>query len=131
LREIDHGSLEKNHAAKMKFIEEVRARKAIADVPEKANEQHYEVSTQFILSTLGPYAKYSSCLYPTGNETVGEAEVLMLESYCEKAQLRDGLDVLDLGCGAYYRYLISLPFYLIFFFFFLQAGGVSLCFSLR
>ncbi|EDR11932.1 uncharacterized protein LACBIDRAFT_313901 [Laccaria bicolor S238N-H82] len=99
LREIDHGSLEKNHAAKMKFIEEVRARKAIADVPEKANEQHYEVSTEFILSTLGPYAKYSSCLYPTGNETLAEAEVLMLESYCEKAQLRDGLDVLDLGCG--------------------------------
>lgn len=99
LREIDHGSLEKNHAAKMKFIEEVRARKAIADVPEKANEQHYEVSTEFILSTLGPYAKYSSCLYPTGNETLAEAEMLMMESYCEKAQLRDGLDVLDLGCG--------------------------------
>ncbi len=28
-----------------------------------------------------------------------KAEELMLESYCEKAQLRDGMDVLDLGCG--------------------------------
>ena len=28
-----------------------------------------------------------------------EAEVLMLESYCEKAQLLDGMDILDLGCG--------------------------------
>jgi hypothetical protein len=115
----------------MKFIEEVRARKAIADVPEKANEQHYEVSTQFILSTLGPYAKYSSCLYPTGNETVGEAEVLMLESYCEKAQLRDGLDVLDLGCGACYRYLISLLFYLIFFFFCRLGESLSVSRSSR
>lgn len=59
-----------------------------------------QVSTEFILSTLGPYGKYSSCLYPTGKESLAEAEKLMLESYCIKAQLRDGLDILDLGCGA-------------------------------
>ncbi|TDL26084.1 S-adenosyl-L-methionine-dependent methyltransferase [Rickenella mellea] len=99
LREIDLGSFEANHAAKMKWIEQVRARATIADLTEKANEQHYEVSTKFILSCLGPYAKYSSCLYPTGKETLEQAEVLMLESYCEKAQLRDGQDILDLGCG--------------------------------
>lgn len=52
-----------------------------------------------MLSCLGPYAKYSCCLYPTGKETLEEAEILMLESYCDKAQLRDGLDILDLGCG--------------------------------
>ncbi|KAF8647071.1 hypothetical protein AX16_006906 [Volvariella volvacea WC 439] len=98
LREIDHGSFEANHSAKMKWIEGVRDRATIADVPEKANEQHYEVPTQFILSTLGPYGKYSSCLYPTGRETLAQAEVLMLESYCEKAKLQDGLDILDLGC---------------------------------
>ncbi|TFK53664.1 S-adenosyl-L-methionine-dependent methyltransferase [Heliocybe sulcata] len=99
LREIDHGSFEASHTAKMKWIEQVKARDTIADLTKKANEQHYEVSTNFILSCLGPYAKYSSCLYPTGKETLEEAEVLMLESYCEKAQLKDGQDVLDLGCG--------------------------------
>jgi 2-polyprenyl-3-methyl-5-hydroxy-6-metoxy-1,4-benzoquinol methylase len=99
LREIDRGSLHANHAAKMKWIEDVRARTAIADVTEKANQQHYQVSTSFILSTLGPCAKYSCCLYPTGKESLEEAEILMLESYCEKAQLKDGIDILDLGCG--------------------------------
>ncbi|KAJ6594373.1 S-adenosyl-L-methionine-dependent methyltransferase [Mycena capillaripes] len=99
LREIDQGSFEANHARKMKWIEDVRARVQIAELTEKANEQHYEVPTKFILTTLGPYAKYSSCLYPTGKETLAEAEVLMLESYCQKAQLKDGQDVLDLGCG--------------------------------
>ncbi|EJF65457.1 S-adenosyl-L-methionine-dependent methyltransferase [Dichomitus squalens] len=99
LREIDHGSFEANYAAKMQWIESVRARSKIADLTEKANEQHYEVSTEFMLSCMGPCAKYSCCLYPTGKETLAEAEVLMLESYCEKAQLRDGLDILDLGCG--------------------------------
>ena len=43
--------------------------------------------------------KYSCCLYPTGNETLDEAEELMLESYCVKARLADGMDILDLGCG--------------------------------
>ncbi|KAG7446577.1 S-adenosyl-L-methionine-dependent methyltransferase [Guyanagaster necrorhizus] len=99
LCEIDLGSFEANHAAKMKWIEDVRARTTIADVPEKANEQHYEVSTRFILSTLGPCGKYSSCLYPTGRETLEEAEILMFESYCQKAELRNGLEILDLGCG--------------------------------
>ncbi|KAJ3837618.1 S-adenosyl-L-methionine-dependent methyltransferase [Lentinula raphanica] len=99
LREIDHGSLQANHEAKMTWIEGLKQRTTIADVPEKANEQHYEVSTAFILSTLGPCAKYSACLFPTGKETLAEAEILMLESYCDKAQLRDGLDILDLGCG--------------------------------
>lgn len=43
LREIDQGSFEANFAAKMKWIEGVRARNTIADETEKANEQHYEV----------------------------------------------------------------------------------------
>lgn len=58
-----------------------------------------QVSTEFILSCLGQFAKYSSCLYPTGKETLDEAEVAMMESYCRKAKLRDGMDILDLGCG--------------------------------
>ncbi|OSD06740.1 S-adenosyl-L-methionine-dependent methyltransferase [Trametes coccinea BRFM310] len=99
LRDIDMGSFEANFAAKMKWIEGVRARSKIAELTEKANEQHYEVSTSFMLSCMGPYAKYSCCLYPTGQETLEEAEILMMESYCEKASLRDGQDVLDLGCG--------------------------------
>jgi hypothetical protein len=45
LREIDHGSFEANHGAKMKWIEDVKARVVIADVPAKANEQHYEVNS--------------------------------------------------------------------------------------
>ncbi|KAI0684193.1 S-adenosyl-L-methionine-dependent methyltransferase [Cytidiella melzeri] len=99
IREVVQGGLEANHAAKMRWIEQVKARANIANVTYKANEQHYEVSTEFILSCLGEYAKYSCCLYPTGNETLNDAEVLMMESYCVKAQLKDGIDILDLGCG--------------------------------
>lgn len=99
LREINCGSLEANHEAKMRWVEKVHARTVIADEVDKANKQHYEVSTEFMKLCVGPRMKYSSCLYPTGKETIEQAEVLMLESYCEKAKLCDGIDILDLGCG--------------------------------
>ena len=28
----------------------------------------------------------------------------MLENYCQKAQLKDGMDILDLGCGTFVSY---------------------------
>ena len=40
--------------------------------------------------------KYSCCLYPPG-ETLAQAEVAMLQSYVQKADLHDGQTVLDLG----------------------------------
>ncbi len=64
-----------------------------------ANRQHYELPPAFFQHCLGPRLKYSSCYYPTGNETLAEAEVAMLQLYSERAELADGQDVLELGCG--------------------------------
>ncbi|MES2628335.1 MAG: cyclopropane-fatty-acyl-phospholipid synthase family protein [Bacteroidota bacterium] len=64
-----------------------------------ANEQHYEVPTAFYLRCLGKNLKYSSCYYPTGTETLDQAEDIMLALTCERAELTNGLDVLELGCG--------------------------------
>lgn len=64
-----------------------------------ANVQHYEVPAAFFAMHLGPRLKYSCCLYPSGRETLGQAEEAMLDAYAERAGLRDGHRVLDLGCG--------------------------------
>lgn len=58
-----------------------------------ANEQHYEVSADFYRLVLGPRLKYSSCFWPKTDTTFEEAEVAMLEIYCERAQLEDGMKV--------------------------------------
>ena len=34
-----------------------------------------------------------------GNESLDVAEEAMLESYCVKARVSDGMEILDLGCG--------------------------------
>lgn len=93
--EDDYG----NHIrTKMQYIDSLKTRE-IAIEQDKANEQHYEVDTGFMLSCLGKRVKYSCCLYETGKETLDQAEEAMLDSYCTKAGLVDGQDVLDLGCG--------------------------------
>ncbi|HEX4375731.1 MAG TPA: cyclopropane-fatty-acyl-phospholipid synthase family protein, partial [Steroidobacteraceae bacterium] len=43
--------------------------------------------------------KYSSGLWDAGIDTLDEAEDAMLRLTCERAQLRDGQQILELGCG--------------------------------
>jgi cyclopropane-fatty-acyl-phospholipid synthase len=81
-----------------RFLAELRAG-PIAIETTAANEQHYEVPAEFFHLHLGPRLKYSCALYPTGRETLAQAEEHMLALYAERAQLRDGQRVLDLGCG--------------------------------
>jgi cyclopropane-fatty-acyl-phospholipid synthase len=71
----------------------------IAEYTDLANTQHYELPPDFFALTLGPRRKYSSCFYPTGTETLAEAEVLALEETAAHAGLADGQTILELGCG--------------------------------
>ncbi len=89
---------EEEQDALRRFLAESR-RAAIAPLPEKANEQHYEVPPAFFEAVLGPRLKYSCCYWPAGVTTLAQAEETMLELTCGRAQLEDGMTVLDLGCG--------------------------------
>ena len=70
----------------------------IAEHTDAANEQHYEVPAEFFLNCLGPRLKYSSCLYAPG-ETLGQAEDRALTETVAHADLKDGQNILELGCG--------------------------------
>lgn len=75
------------------------AQRPVAEHTEAANEQHYELPPRFFELSLGPNAKYSSCFYPAGSETLEQAELAALEATVEHAALADGQDILELGCG--------------------------------
>ena len=64
-----------------------------------ANAQHYELPPGFFELCLGKRLKYSSCYFARGDETLDQAEEAMLALYGERAQLGDGQQVLELGCG--------------------------------
>jgi cyclopropane-fatty-acyl-phospholipid synthase len=80
------------------LLRELRA-SPIAIETAAANAQHYELPTRFFRLCLGRRMKYSSCYYPSGAETLDEAEEAMLALYGERAQLEDGQRILELGCG--------------------------------
>uniref|UniRef100_UPI0028ADDB6A SAM-dependent methyltransferase n=1 Tax=Stenotrophomonas sp. TaxID=69392 RepID=UPI0028ADDB6A len=75
------------------------ASSAVALHVDAANRQHYEVPADFFHHCLGKRLKYSSCYYPTGRETLDQAEEAMLELYGQRAGLADGQQILELGCG--------------------------------
>jgi cyclopropane-fatty-acyl-phospholipid synthase len=71
----------------------------IALVPEIANEQHYEVPPEFFSHVLGTHAKYSCCYWSGSAQGLNEAESDALTKTVQHAQIRDGMKILDLGCG--------------------------------
>lgn len=84
-----------------RFAERIQALRhsAIAVHTDAANRQHYELPAAFFQHCLGARLKYSCAFYPTGRESLDEAEAHMLALYCERAQLADGQHILELGCG--------------------------------
>jgi cyclopropane-fatty-acyl-phospholipid synthase len=92
------GSPEEAAKQKEKFVSDLKSM-PIAIQQQAANQQHYEVPSELYELVLGPRLKYSSGLWPSTNSTFAESEDAMLEVYCERAQLEDGQNVVDLGCG--------------------------------
>ena len=71
----------------------------IAVEQDKANEQHYELPPEFFNRVLGERLKYSCCYWTEDTQTLSQAEEQALRLSCENAGLRDGMQVLELGCG--------------------------------
>jgi cyclopropane-fatty-acyl-phospholipid synthase len=82
----------------MRFVEQSR-RGPIAVHTAAANQQHYEVPSEFYKLVLGPNLKYSSAYFAPGVDTLEAAERYMLDLTAKRARLEDGQRVLELGCG--------------------------------
>ena len=98
LKNENVSNTEKVSSKKQIWIEQMKE-SPIALVPEKANEQHYEVPPAFFENVLGKHLKYSSGYWPDGVNSLDESEESMLELSFERAQLVDGDSILELGCG--------------------------------
>lgn len=95
---LDQGEPESNRIQQEHFLAASR-QSPIALVPEKANEQHYEVPAEFYTHVLGCHRKYSCCYWPEGVKTLDEAEAAALRMTCQHAEIEDGMSILELGCG--------------------------------
>jgi cyclopropane-fatty-acyl-phospholipid synthase len=98
LTEIHGRDAEASAAATADFIAHMNA-SAVAVLPGKANEQHYEVPAGFFGEVLGAHRKYSSCYWVTQASTLDGAEDVALRVTARRAELTDGMRILELGCG--------------------------------
>jgi len=109
------GDVQKQAFYKKKYFDKLRASVG-ATHQEDANIQHYEVPTRFFHLMLGPYLKYSCCMFAEPSTSLADAEVAMLKTFLEeRLQLgelvseRGSIRLLDLGCGwgSHGRYVLE------------------------
>lgn len=90
-------SLEGNEKKSL-FTQQLRI-SPIAYHPNKPNEQHYELPSEFFRYILGNRMKYSCSLWSDGIQSLNQAEESMLDLTCRRAGIQNGMNVLELGCG--------------------------------
>lgn len=90
--------LDESRKEPRKIIESLR-QGPIAVAVEAANEQHYEVPASFFKKVLGPQMKYSCAFYDSERTRLPEAEEKMLRLSSERAEIKNGMSILELGCG--------------------------------
>jgi cyclopropane-fatty-acyl-phospholipid synthase len=98
LDEETAGDVEAVSARFQARIDELRT-SPVAIHTDAANAQHYELPPRFFELCLGKRLKYSSCYFADGNESLDAAEEAMLALYGERAEMQNGQDILELGCG--------------------------------
>ena len=64
-----------------------------------AISHHYDVSNRFYEMVLGPSMTYSCAVFADPNESLETAQRRKVDLICRKLELREGMRLLDVGCG--------------------------------
>ena len=82
---------------RVSFIEQMK-KSPVAVETDLANDQHDCLPTEFFELVLGNNLKYSCCHWDESND-LDSAEVEMLKITISRAEIKDGMKILELGCG--------------------------------
>lgn len=99
IRSVNNMDVAEKEDYLMNFIQE-RSQGPIAINTEDANQQHYEMPSEFFDLVLGQHKKYS-CAYWKEGDSLDDAENRMLELVCKRADIEDGRA--KRPCNAYLR----------------------------
>ena len=92
------GDVEARHAVFRQLHKELKMgaamRQPIAEEP-----GNVDLEEDFFCRFLGKRLNVGCCYFPTGAEDLDEAEDTMLWMSADRAQIRDGMSILEIGCG--------------------------------
>jgi cyclopropane-fatty-acyl-phospholipid synthase len=86
----------------LRLVDRIKQLDTVTFETDKANEQHYQVPTDFFKTHLGYRMKYSSCEWTNLVDTLEKAETYTLSQYQRKVgldELKAGDIVLEIGNG--------------------------------
>ncbi|HMO34804.1 MAG TPA: cyclopropane-fatty-acyl-phospholipid synthase family protein [Gemmatales bacterium] len=95
LKQLDVETLQEDHSRFIAACDQ----SPLALAPKESNQQHYEVPTDFFKLVLGKHLKYSCSYWDDSTLILDDAEAKALAIYCERAELENGMTILELGCG--------------------------------
>ncbi|KAK9111422.1 hypothetical protein Scep_018941 [Stephania cephalantha] len=94
---INKLSCQQQQAQILKLVHSLRQTDVVTE--STYNPDHYEIAFSFMKIMHGKALKMSWSYFEDESVTLDDAEIAMLDLYCERAQISDGHKVLDLGCG--------------------------------
>lgn len=98
LEEVSTNSNAQDEANRALYIEQLK-KSPLAINTKDANDQHYELPSDFFIYALGKNLKYSSCFWDESTKDLDHAEENALSETIKRAEIIDGHRILELGCG--------------------------------
>ncbi|HAE39701.1 MAG TPA: hypothetical protein DCG57_13870 [Candidatus Riflebacteria bacterium] len=92
------GEVEARHAVFRQLHKELKMGAALR-LPCSEEPQGAELEQDFFELFLGKRLSIGCCYFPTGAEALDEAEDTMLWMSADRARIRDGMHILEIGCG--------------------------------
>ncbi|HNX74436.1 MAG TPA: class I SAM-dependent methyltransferase [Candidatus Rifleibacterium sp.] len=92
------GDVEARHAVFRQVLKELKLGAMIRNEP-NAEDSGGEMGPEFYELFLGKRLNSGCCYFPTGAEDLDEAEDTMLWMSADRAHIRDGMKILEIGCG--------------------------------
>ncbi|XP_026423755.1 N-methyltransferase 4-like isoform X2 [Papaver somniferum] len=91
-------TLQDQLTSNLDFIKSLKEMEMSGDM-EAMNSEQYELPTASVKVSLGNTLKQSACYFKEESMTLDEAEIAAYELNCERAEIKDGQTILDIGCG--------------------------------
>ena len=92
------GDVEARHAVFRQIQKELEMGGHLRRDPNSETES-IEMGPEFFALFLGKRMNAGCCYFPTGAENLDEAEDTMLWMSADRARIRDGMHILEIGCG--------------------------------
>lgn len=92
------GDIEARHSVYRQIVKDLKSGARLKQ-KDLLNEQMAEMDSEFFELYLGRRLSQGCCYFPTGAEDLEEAEDTMMWMSSDRARIRDGMNILELGCG--------------------------------